>query len=824
MSHRPACASFRFVVPILVAVWCGEAAFGQATYSWTTGTSNPWGSPNWTLNGTPNVGPPGATDNAIIGTGGTYTVSVTDARTINNVTLSGANATLLIGTPAVGPLTVNGAFNLNNGFLDNTAGGLKLNGAFNWGGGDIVGGTVTASNGGTVSVAGSIVGPSSVLRLAGGNWNWTNGNLQLNNGGTLQIDSTASLNVNVNNTSFATNGSGTNTINNAGLLQKTGGGGSSTLPSGVTLNNTGTWRVTSGSWNIQGGVVNNSGVIDIGSNGTVSANGGTLNLNAGSTITGTGKLVMTNAAGHISVNGNVSTAGSVLIQRGVFDGAGSLTVLGSFDLQGFDSNSAVNTTVNALGGGNWTGTSTPFIGAGTVNINGGTVTWGGHAITFKNSGTLTVGANGTLDLTDNSSITVDAGFTATVGVNGLFKKSGGTSNATIGNQVNLSVGSTGTIDVQSGNLIFQTAAVSNNGVIKASTGQVQFGAATAISGFGTLASGPNGTILIAAGAGNTVTQSGGFFTNAGTLNVSSGKFALSDAVTVTNFDAASHTLTGGVWKVGNATLNLGSRTISTIDAGTSVELGSSGSVVSGLSSLTQVNGNLRLFNSATLTPLSTVTVAGTVEASGTFGGNLTATTGGTIAGNGTVNGSVVMQSGSVITPGPGPYAATGTGILKTGNLTLQGGSQYTWEVNSWATNATAGSGFDQLKGTIAGSKLNLNGASTANPILLKITSLNGSSPGQIANYDPTVAHDWVIADYSNGNTSGGIVGFSADKFTLDTSAFANDPNTNRFFIHTDANSNQLILSFTPVPEPVTPLLAGAACVGVVGWLRKRKPV
>src|SRR5438046_3028076 len=108
MSHRPACALCRFVVSLLIAFWSGEAAFGQSSYSWTTGASNPWGSAHWTLSGGgSNVGPPGPTDNATIGVAGTYTVSVTDARTINNLTLSGANATLLIGTPVAGPLTVN---------------------------------------------------------------------------------------------------------------------------------------------------------------------------------------------------------------------------------------------------------------------------------------------------------------------------------------------------------------------------------------------------------------------------------------------------------------------------------------------------------------------------------------------------------------------------------------------------------------------------------------------------------------------------------------------------------------------------------------------
>jgi len=223
--------------------------------------------------------------------------------------------------------------------------------------------------------------------------------------------------------------------------------------------------------------------------------------------------------------------------------------------------------------------------------------------------------------------------------------------------------------------------------------------------------------------------------------------------------------------------------------------------------------------------LTTVSNGGVVEVSGgTFAGAMTVTNTGVLMGrDGTVTGAVTVQSGGEIRPSA--FQATGNAVLRTGDLTLQGGSKYTWEVNSWATNAGAGdegNGFDQLQSSGAGAKLNLNSASATDRVVIKITSLNGLTPGQIANFDAAVGRQWVIADYSNGNTSGGIVGFSTDKFTLDTSAFANDPNSTRFSISTDAKSNQLILSFTPVPEPVAPLLAVAACVGFVTWLRKRK--
>ena len=161
-------------------------------------------------------------------------------------------------------------------------------------------------------------------------------------------------------------------------------------------------------------------------------------------------------------------------------------------------------------------------------------------------------------------------------------------------------------------------------------------------------------------------------------------------------------------------------------------------------------------------------------------------------------------------------------MLTTGNLNLNGGGKSTWEINSWAADASAGSesnGFDQLRG-ISGVKLNLAGASAANRVVLKVASLNGSSAGQIANFDSAVARSWAIADFSNGNTTGGVLNFAADKFTLDTSGFLNDLGGGSFSLSTNAAATQLVLSFTPVPEPATVLLIGAAGFAVAGWRRR----
>ncbi|HUR54405.1 MAG TPA: hypothetical protein VMZ71_09755, partial [Gemmataceae bacterium] len=264
----------------------------------------------------------------------------------------------------------------------------------------------------------------------------------------------------------------------------------------------------------------------------------------------------------------------------------------------------------------------------------------------------------------------------------------------------------------------------------------------------------------------------------------------------------------------------------TIAANTTVEVSGDTSVVTALNSLTQNNGQLRVINGATISPSGTVNTAGALEVGGTLNSFVVVQNGGSLSGNGTVGGNVTAQSGGTIAPGPGPYIAPGTGVLRTATTLLNGGSTYTWELNSWTASPGAGGNYDQLRGT-SGAKLNLAGATSGNKITLRVTSLTaGNTLGLTPLFDNTVSRSWTIADYADGNGSGGIQNFSADKFALDTSGFANEIDSTNFSLSLDANSNRIILTYTPVPEPAAVLLvaAGGAYSGGLArrlWLRRK---
>jgi hypothetical protein len=714
-------------------------------------------------------------------------------------------------------------FNFETGTVQGTN-TLTVTGPLTWKQG-VAGGsaTVLATGGGSVTGSGTVA--SGTMNLSAGAFAWTAGNLTFAGNGTLRVGATATLTA-AGDFNFSYS-SGSPTLQIDGTVEKTAGTGTTSVQTGITVNNAGTLRVTSGTIAFQGSstahaVLNNTGTITVGAGAELFVNGGTVNLNPGTQVTGSGLLHVDNSNSTLTVNTAVTTPAGLTFVRGAVGGTGSLTVGGSFNWGVFDSNSLNGVTINAAGGGDWTSTGTRRIGTGTVNLTGGTFTWTSADIAFTDTGALTVGPGAVLNLTGGQSVTASAG-SPTLTNNGTIRKSAGTGTGTI--QPGVAFTNAGLFDVQSGTLKLESATVANNGTLNAGgAGTLTFDKAVALTGTGTVSTGAGGTLTVQVPTAATIAIPAGMtVTNAGTVQVLGGKLAIDNAAVMTDFAPATGTLSGGTWRAQGATLDLGTRAVATVAAGTTVEVNGSSASFPALAALTQNNGTVRVLNGATLTPVaSNVNTAGLVEvgSGATFGQGVTVQSGGTLAGRGTVAGAVAVQSGGTVAPGSG--TTPGPGVLTVGNTALAGGSTYIWELNSWSATPTAGTNFDQLKGP-GGTRLDLSGASAGNRATLKIVSLgSNNAPGPIQAFDNTQARSWVIADFSNASSAGRVQGFTPDTFALDTTSFQNPLGGGSFSLSTDLLSNQLVLTFSPVPEPGSVLLVGGLAATGLAYLRRRK--
>jgi autotransporter-associated beta strand protein len=202
----------------------------------------------------------------------------------------------------------------------------------------------------------------------------------------------------------------------------------------------------------------------------------------------------------------------------------------------------------------------------------------------------------------------------------------------------------------------------------------------------------------------------------------------------------------------------------------------------------------------------TVSSGATLRVDGTVGGSgaLTLASGGTVTGSGTINKAFTIGAGSTLSPGNSP------GTLNTGSQTWAGGGTYLWEINDVNAGIGTDPGWDWVN--ISGS-LSIT-ATDLNPFSIDITSLTlANTAGLIHNFADLTSYSWTLA-----TASGGISGFSMDAFILNTSAFQNSF-TGSFGLA--VSGNDLVLSYTAVPEPSTALLILLACAGFI-LLRRRK--
>ena len=270
-------------------------------------------------------------------------------------------------------------------------------------------------------------------------------------------------------------------------------------------------------------------------------------------------------------------------------------------------------------------------------------------------------------------------------------------------------------------------------------------------------------------------QSGATSAGIGTLNVNGA--ALLNVNTILEL---GHTSGGAGTANTSGTLNVNGGTVQTTN------LAGSG----GISTVNLNSGtiNLQGGQAANVSTLNIGTAGGSLGALLANATSIQVSNTLVIAANGTMAGDTFVTAPGLIVNGtvsPGVNGDIGA-VTNSGGLTLGAGGNLVVTVQNALGAPVTGWSFLQTGGRIDVQ------ATNANPFTIQVQSFDPNGSGEVTNFDAGTNYNWVI-----GTGTGGITNFSADKFTVDASAFNNDLAGGTFSVQT--NGNSLVLVFTSLP-------------------------
>ena len=504
---------------------------------------------------------------------------------------------------------------------------------------------------------------------------------------------------------------------------------------------------------------------------------------------------------------------------------------------------AFTTTINNSAGGIIRGNNGSGINLDGLNalhtatiVNGGTIT--GNGVTGDGDG---VDVDGLVNITNTGIIRSVNAFSATVVANsegitvggGTIVNSGtieglvtaGNTNA-VGKGISL-VGN----DITTGPLAGTREAIYGNAVITNQNG----GLIRGDSDSGIVVSGPASgfTVTINNNAGATI-RGGATLAGLGGTNAAILTGADNDTINTGGTIDGSSNGRAIAMGAGNNTLNITGGTITgSIDGGTggtnalTINPGA-GNAFSYSGAITNFNttavqgGRFNLGGSINSTSAISISSGGTFNYTGSGalansitvnggefksnGGNFTGTltlASGTVSGTNLSGVALNIGAGVMLSPGNSP------GTMSTGSETWAGGGSYLWEINRLAADggtqgADPGWDFADITGTLSIT------ASAGNKFHINVDSL-----GLLTSWNNSQSYTFHLA-----TASGGITGFDASDFLIDTSAFADLHSLGSGSFYVAQNGNSLELDFTPVPEPAT-VGIGIALIGVA-FIRRRR--
>jgi hypothetical protein len=498
-----------------------EARTVPATVHWINSAGGDWGTAgNWSTGHVP-----GPDDDVILDVTATPTITHSAGTdTIHSLTSAGNNTLVVTGSTIslLTTSTLNGPLSLTNaqfggGGTISGPGDLNIDGGLSWVSGYMVGPGQTFLNS-NATLSGNTDTFFNPRGLAGRTLNnsatatWTEaGALIIRSGGvwnnlagsTFLIQGDATLD---SSSVFQSPGR----FNNAGLLQKMGSSGTTTI--GLAVNNTGVVDVETGTLSLGGspnssGSAASSGAYTVAAGATLGFSGNT-DLFPASSVSGDGNVTFTGGTtyeqGSYAITGNTLVAGGTVnfendlhlpqltLSSGALSGAGTVTVDGPLSWTGGSMtgpgttvanaavtiNNATNVTLS-LGHTFRNTLSTTWTGAGNIVLSDGSTFTNLPNALFDIQGTGSIADGyffGPSSYFDNQGNLIKATGTGTTNVSTYFSNSGivdletGTLSVTSGPLYNtgfLWLGSGGTLNVSGGLFILNGSALAGSGTVVA---------------------------------------------------------------------------------------------------------------------------------------------------------------------------------------------------------------------------------------------------------------------------------------------------------------------------------------------------------------------
>ncbi|MEI7714137.1 MAG: autotransporter-associated beta strand repeat-containing protein, partial [Rhodospirillales bacterium] len=633
--------------------------------------------------------------------------------------------------------------------------------------------------------------------------------------------------------------------------------GNNTIGGAITLSTTSKIVATAGTLTISGGVTGTDTNLTIGGAGNVTINGSGLSLGTGSLTKSGSGLLLLNVANTYS-GGTTISGGILKIADAGALGSGMVSVgsAGTLNLNNLTIANAITLAADAtLTGGSLPITSVPMTGRVDVVLTGSSQFTKTDAGELKLTGANTYTAPtqvsaGKLTVTDlgDGSHASSVGITDVSDPTKLVVSSGAV--------LNVESSNTQTTDRSLTLAAGAALASSGTGAVKfTSTAQVALAGASPtlnLSGTGSgdntfgasLAAGTNPIAVVAKDGVGTWVLSGAKnrFKGDVRLEVAGGTIGLgNDALPATATIAISNTAPVTVrWESGNTSdlstnLNLAAGAAATLNmsgdvalaspitfpSGAAVALTKAGSGTMTLSAdnsnftgtFTQAAGTTDVTNAKALGSAAVSVSGGRIAINASITNAVSVGNGGTIGGSGSV-GAVSVGNGGILSPGNSP------GTLTTASSTMSGGSTFQWQVQD----ATDSAKYDHLNVT---GTLDLSGASSGNRITFKIMAIDGTLGGSTFG-PPDNFSSHTVRTFNIGTVGTLNLGSNAsisDVFSFDVSSFVYSEGTgsNAGLWSLDYNSGSGAITLTAVPEPSTYGLGiGALALAVAAYRRRRQ--